>query len=175
MASLAILGGIGAGVGTSAAGIGTLGAIGTGLATTGILGSGISSYQQGQYNAQLAEQKAKATQRSLAFNQQIEQRKFDRLLGQNRLRTAASGLEFSGSPLDVEISNRYEFEMEQLAQRYNANVQTSQMLSQAEQSRRAGSVGLFNSLLSAAGLGFSQSTLLGEESRNSGFTLASKG
>lgn len=147
MAFLAPL--IGAGLGTGLAVSGATGATAAaviGLGTTAMLGQGISSYQQGEYNAKVLRQQAEANQMAQQANEAIQKRKLEAGLARNRALVGASGIEFMGSPLAVEINNLYEYEQELMAQRYNANVQNMRLRSEANLSSMQGTAALGTSL-----------------------------
>jgi len=142
------IGGIAAGAGTVGA-IGTTGAVATGLGTAALLGQGVSSYQQGQYNQDVMNQQAQATLIAQQQNEAIQGRQMESNLSRNRAMVGASGIEFTGSPLDVEINNLYEYEEELRAQRYNANVSASQARSKGNLASMQGSAVLGTSLFKA--------------------------
>jgi len=154
---------LGAGLGTGLAVSGATGATmaaAIGLGTTAILGQGISSYQQGEYNAKVLRQEAAANQVAQTANEAIQKRKLEAGLARNRAIAGASGIEFTGSPLAVEINNLYEFEQELMAQRYNVNVQNMKLRSQATLSSMGGTASLGTSLF--RGAGFATGKLLEE-------------
>lgn len=143
-----IMGGIGAGAATAGS-IGTTAAVAAGLGSAALLGQGVSSYNQGKYNSKVLQQQAESTQIAQQMNEKIQRRQFNTGLASNRAAVGASGIEFSGSPLEVEINNIFEFEQDLLAQRYNANVQSAQARSQAKLARMGGNAALGTSLLKA--------------------------
>lgn len=156
---------VGAGLGTGLAVSGATGATmaaAIGLGTTAILGQGISSYQQGEYNAKVLRKEAEANAIAQAANESIQRRKIEAGLSRNRAIAGASGIEFAGSPLAVEINNLYEFEQELMAQRYNVNVQNMKLRSQATLSSMGGTAAFGTSLFKGAG--FTVSNLLQEKS-----------
>ena len=143
------IGGIAAGAGGAVAGLGTTAAVATGLGAAAMLGQGVSAYQQGEYNRKVYNQEAQQTLLSNEMNERTQRRQFSSLLSSNRAKVGASGIEMTGSPLEVEINNIFEFESDLLAQRYNADVKAKQLRSQGTISSMGGRAAFGNSLLNA--------------------------
>ena len=129
------------------------------LGAAGAVSSGVSGFQQGKFNQRVAQQQAKAARQAQEFNEVNQRRQFAQLQGRNRARVATSGIEFSGSPLEVAIENEFQFESEIAAQRFNTLVGAQQSLAQGELARFKGTSDLLGGLLqggSFAAAGFSE-------------------
>ena len=141
----------GAGAGLATAGLGTGAAIAIGLSTLATVGAGVSAWQQGKYNAAVLEQQAEATRRANLLDEETRNRDFQRLEATNIVRTLAGGVALTGSPLNVLISNAYDFERDRNIRRYNSDISAGQSINQARQSRNIGTGQLLGSLISAGG------------------------
>lgn len=123
--------------------------------------AGISAYgaiQQGQQGAAAAKANADLaeTQATSALQQGVSQedslrRQQAAFNGQARAQTAQSGAGFGGSNLDVAKQNATLQQLDLLNTRYNAQLQASGLMAQADQDRIAGKNAKTNSYLSAAG------------------------
>lgn len=98
----------------------------TALLAASIVGNSLSQFQQGQFNKEVGERQAASIRQSNQLNRGIRERDLRRVLGENRAKTFAAGVEFSGSPMLMEISNIFEFESEERAIGFNTEVQARQ-------------------------------------------------
>lgn len=94
----------------------------------------IGGFQEAQghkYNAKLAKQQAKLVQRDAAYEAKLQEERNSRMLGQGRAAAYASGLELSGSNLDLQAQNAEEAQRDVLAIRYNGEAQATALKNQA--------------------------------------------
>ena len=119
--------------------------IGTAIGVGGQIMAGQAQAKQGRqmqqaedYNAQVSRQNAQAIQQSGKFEQDKAKRQQLLFTGRQRALTAASGVQFSGSPLDVMSDSIAESEMDMAAMRYNTDVASSRALDQADYSTQLG-------------------------------------
>ena len=112
--------------------------IGTAVSVGGGLMAANAQAQQGRqmqqaenYNAAVARQTAEATRVAGQFEVDKQRRENARFLGTQRARMAASGVTFSGSPLDVMSDTIADQEMDIAALRYNTEIGAGRAMSQA--------------------------------------------
>lgn len=149
-ATLFTLPGLGAVSVGSALGVG--GAL---MSAVGALQAGANADRVGQYNAAAAQQQA-------AADEATQRRRANALLGQARANAGASGIELSGSPLEVIANSAAEAELDALNIRYGGQVR-------AERSRIEGSVARSQSYTTAA-----SNLLMGLSSASRGSKPAAK-
>jgi hypothetical protein len=112
--------------------------IGTAVSVGGGLMAANAQVQQGRqmqqaenYNAAVARQTAEATRVAGQFEVDKQRRENARFLGTQRARMAASGVTFSGSPLDVMSDTIADMDMDIAAMRYSTDIGISRANSQA--------------------------------------------
>ena len=71
------------------------------LGYKGSMASAKAAQQVGEYNAKVAEAEAKLLQRKKTQEEAILRKQSDRLIGMQRVATAKSGIQMSGSPLQA--------------------------------------------------------------------------
>ena len=146
-----LIAGAGAGLASASAGLGTGAAVAIGLSTLGTVGAGVSAMQQGKYNAAVMEQQAEAARRSNLLDEETRRREFTQAEATNIARTLAGGVALTGSPLNVMMSNAYNFERDRIIRRYNVEIGANQAENRANQFRREGIGQLLGSIIGAAG------------------------
>lgn len=122
-----------------------------GVSAYGAISQGQQSAAASKANAALAEQQAtSALQQGVADEDKLrrQQAAFN---GEARAQTAQSGAGFGGSNLDVAKQNAVLQNLDLLNTRYNAQLQASGLLAQADQDKIAASNAKKNATLSAAG------------------------
>jgi hypothetical protein len=151
MMLLPLAGGLAAGGGAALGGINAGLSSAIGLMTAGTLFSGVSAYQQGEYNKKVAEQQAEATIRAAEINERKYQREYEQVAAYQRAATGAMGLGLSGSPLQVMIDSAYQYELDRGIRRYNAQIGAQQYEAEGKLAAMRGRSGLLGSLLEAGG------------------------
>lgn len=139
LAPLVSAGVMSAGAATAVQTVAAVGSIaGTALAVGGGIMSANAQQQQGRqmqqaenYNAAVARQTAEATRVAGQFEVDKQRRENARFLGTQRARMAASGVTFSGSPLDVMSDTIADQEMDIAAMKYNTDIGIGRVNSQA--------------------------------------------
>ena len=106
-----------------------------------VVGIGISaygSYREGQdaaeaatYNARIAREEAALTEQAGALEASRQRSQISRLIGSQKAITAGSGVELTGSALDVMINTAAEGELDAQIIEYNTKVQASRFRSQS--------------------------------------------
>jgi len=130
-----------------------IGVMGIAKAATS-LSSGYAANAEAEYNAVVLNQQAK----QIEEQKKLDSMKYDRLKRQYSgaivSRTAASGLELSGSPLAVLLDTQTQIEMDRATSQYNLELEKRYKMSQADITRqrgksaiRSGYMGAFTSLL----------------------------
>jgi hypothetical protein len=111
---------------------------GLGISVAGGIMAANAQQQQGRqmqqaenYNAAVARQTAEATRVAGQFEVDKQRRENARFLGTQRARMAASGVTFSGSPLDVMSDTIADQELDLAALRYNTEIGAGRAMSQA--------------------------------------------
>jgi hypothetical protein len=111
----------------------------TALLATGIIGMGMSAYGQyregqdaaeaSQYNANMARQssemEAKMVEQSGELDASRQRKQVSRLIGTQKAYYAGSGVELSGSPLDLMIETAAEGELDAQIMEWNAKTKAS--------------------------------------------------
>jgi predicted lipid-binding transport protein (Tim44 family) len=151
---LPVVGGLAAGGGAALGGVSAGMAAGMGLMTMATLASGVSQYQQGKYNAQVAEQQATAAERANQINEDARLRELKTLQGYQRAATGAAGYAMTGSPLEVMIDSTYQYELDRGLRRYNTDVEAQQMRARGRLAKQQGRMGLVGSILESGGQAF---------------------
>jgi hypothetical protein len=145
--------GAAAGAGVAAAGTGAaaiMGGIGTGLSVFGTLLSGVQAYNQYGYEADVAEQNARAVQVSADFGERRLQREGEQLRSRQIVAAAASGLvPYIGSPLEIQAESWANVLEDINVLRYNRDVQMGQYNAAADFYRMSAPMALGMSILSA--------------------------
>lgn len=118
------------------------------------IAGGYAQKREAEYNAALLRQQAGM----VGEQQKLEAMRYDRAIrraeGQTVARTAASGLELSGSPMAIMIDTITQMELDKAIGQYNLEVQKTYIHGQARQTQmagrravQAGYTGAFSSLL----------------------------
>ena len=104
--------------------------------------SSIGSYNQAiqNRNAQVAEQKAEALKEQTKFDIARFDQQFEQLTGQTKVATLKSGVELSGSALNILRYNAEQAEIQKDIMDYNSKVAQSQAIEQANFARMQGVV-----------------------------------
>lgn len=135
-----------------------------GTVASGVMGAA-GQAQQGEanaeiqeYNARVAERDAAAARAAAELQSENVRKKNRRILGGARVSSAVSGFEFGGSALEVMADNAAEAELEANIVLYNGEVAATKHESSATlyrrgaaNSRRAGQVAAFTTLVGTAG------------------------
>lgn len=135
--------------------------IGTGLNVSGQYTESKAQQEALLYNAQVARQQALITGTSAAYNTQRLKKRARILLATQTARYAKSGVRFDrGTPVDVMANSAAEYEMDILAEEYNAKVEMMRLENQAQLDeikarsvKSAGNTGIASTLLQQ-GAGF---------------------
>ena len=104
--------------------------------------SAIGSYNQAiqNRNAQVAEQKAEALKEQTKFDIARFDQQFEQLTGQTKVATLKSGVELSGSALNILRYNAEQAEIEKDILDYNSKVAQSQKMEEANFARMSGQI-----------------------------------
>jgi hypothetical protein len=92
----------------------------------------------GEYNARLAENEAIVLQRAKTAEEVNLRKQSERLTSSQRLMTAASGVELSGSPLEALADAYFSTEMDAAMIRYASDIEQVQKQSEAALARTEG-------------------------------------
>lgn len=122
-----------------------------GISAYGAIQQGQQSAQASKANAELAEVQAKSALQQGVAQEDALRRQQAAFSGQARAQTAQSGTGFEGSNADVARQNATLQQLDLLNTRYNAQLQASGLLAQADQDRIAAKNAKTSSYLSAAG------------------------
>tara|TARA_R100001082_G_scaffold45019_1_gene24047 strand:- start:4136 stop:4597 length:462 start_codon:yes stop_codon:yes gene_type:complete len=116
--------------------------------------SAIGSYNQAiqNRNAKVAEQKAEALKEQNKFDLARFDQQFEQLTGQTKVATLKSGVELSGSALNILRYNAEQAEIQKDIMDYNSKVAQSQAIEQANFARMQGAVA--KQQAKAAAIGF---------------------
>lgn len=139
-------------------GIGTV-LLGAGIATQvgGSIFGGIQAKKDAKKQARILQTEARLEREATEFELEQTERKFDRLLGQQRLQFAQSGVKLVGSPLLLlEETLRDKQETMQNLERLGVT-RASRLTSQARQTKKAGQDAFIASLFSGIGGGLRSS------------------
>jgi len=111
-----------------------------------------------RYAAEVADNNAKIAQDQAKWDADGKDRDLRRILASNNAKTGGSGITGQGSPLEVQMDNVQEMEMDKLAVLYGGDVRSSNYEAEAAQNRQdaknaktAGKFAVGTSLLSGAG------------------------
>jgi len=115
------------------------------MGAAGSIFSGIGQSQMAKYNAEVARQNAETLRKAGEVEAARVRQKGEDLLGQQRARYAAAGLEFEGSPLLVMEETAARVEHDALAARYGYQVKA------AQQENIAGLQGMYGSQAFSSG------------------------
>ena len=104
--------------------------------------SAIGKYNQSiqNRNAEVAEQKAEAIKKQTEFDLARFDQQFEQLTGETKVATLKSGVELSGSALNILRYNAEQAEIQKDIMDYNSKVAQSQAIEQANFSRMQGVV-----------------------------------
>lgn len=114
------------------------------VSAAGAIQSGNAQKKMAEYNAQVAEAQGK-------YNAERQQDRARRLLAQGRVNIAKSGIQVSGSPLDVLTDNAMNAELDRLAILRSADSKAAMSRMEGSAAQQAGYFGAATSLLSGAG------------------------
>lgn len=148
------------------------------LAVAGLIGGGLSAYGQIQsakveqtgreYNAQISEQEAGRIRESSLLTEFKQRKQLRQNVGSMVASTAGSGIEFTGSPLDVIKDSIANAELDISIGKYNAEVEAKRKEDEARLERYYGKQAVKSSYYSAG------STLL-TSAATAGFRLSEIG
>lgn len=142
------------------------GFIGAGLGAAGSIYSGVSAYQQAQYQAEVAKNNAKIAEMNAnratvrgGIEAQMKDAEFAQLLGEQEVAQAASGVTISGrSALRARNATRMYAAGDRATIRENANtenynyrVEATNMRAEAKAAKASGKAALIGGFLGAAG------------------------
>lgn len=137
-----------------------LGAVGGVVGAIGQISAGNAAAAAGRYNAQVSDNNAQRIRAEAATEIQDKRRDVRRQLGSIRAAYGASGIDFSGSPLDVLADSAFEGEWDVTKIRYKAEVaavdeenRANLYRAGADASQTAGYIGAGSSLLSGLSTG----------------------
>ena len=131
--------------------------MGTALAIVSAIGTfagGINKANTAKANADAAKKQAAAIRNAAEANAITRRRQFESAEAKNVARIAARGLSLSGSPMEVLEENAFNFERDELIQRYNAEVQAVQQENRARVLKSQSRSILGTSLIKSVGTGF---------------------
>ena len=126
--------------------------------------SAIGSYNQAiqNRNAQVAEQKAEALKEQTKFDIARFDQQFEQLTGQTKVATLKSGVELSGSALNILRYNAEQAEIQKDIMDYNSKVAQSQAIEQANFARMQGAVAKQQGTAAAIGFYGQAATAFGQ-------------
>lgn len=108
------------------------------MAVAGMAMQAYGQYQEGQdakkaseYNASISRQEAELARQSGALDAERQRKQTGKIVGTQKTQYGASGVELTGSPLDVMIETAAEGELDARIIEYNANVLAAKGMSQA--------------------------------------------
>ena len=130
------LGSLAVTIGDVAMGVGVLG---TALSATSQVQQGNYAQQTGQYNQQVYQRQAAITTQNTAAQEEAQRRDAARRAGSNRAAVGASGIDLTGSPLDVLEANAQQEELDALTIRWNGRNQADSLDAQGSLAAAAGS------------------------------------
>lgn len=117
-------------------------------------------FQQSRSQASMYKYQANVNDQQTRLHEQQQRDQAQRQLAQQRLGAGARGVEVGGSALDSLADQRGNAEWNILADRYNGNLQSTQLRWQAKATKRAGNLGLLT-----GSLGVGSSLLTGIDNR----------
>jgi len=140
------------------AGGATVGSVLTGVSALAGIASGISSYQQGQAQADRAELQSRAAEvngrmEAIATNEELL-----KTLSRNNAVAAASGIESSGSVQMAQLDAQRRAAQELSTNRFNTEMQKTALTTKAKNIRSGATVGLAGSLFDTVSSGASAFT-----------------
>lgn len=143
------------------------------LLTTAIIGvasSAYGSYREGQdaaeaskYNARIAQEEAVLTEQAGALDASRQRKQISRLIGTQKALSAGSGIELTGSPLDVMINTAAEGELDAQILEYNTKVQASRFRSQSARDLELAGVSRTSGALKAGATILTQGSKIGTD------------
>jgi len=124
---------------------------GTAVQVAGQLQKGQAEADTAKYNSRVAQLQATQVRRASEFEIQKLKREKSQHLARQRVVTAKSGLELSGSPLEVLIDSATQFELDIAAERYNTMSQISNLQFESDYQKRLAKAAKTSSYLAAGG------------------------
>jgi len=124
---------------------------GAAVKSIGQLQQGASEEATAKYNSRVAQLQATQVRRASEFEIQKLKREKSQHLARQRVVTAKSGLELSGSPLEVLIDSATQFELDIAREKYNTMSQISSLQFESDYQKRMGKAKLQSSYLAAGG------------------------
>ena len=131
------------------------------LSGVGLLSGGVTSISQlfsgreekrtYDYNAMISEQEAGMIRQGADLDEARERKRLGQFVGSQMAATASSGVEFTGSPIDVISDTIANAELEMEIGRYNSEMAARRKESEAELGRRYGRAAERSSQIMAAG------------------------
>ena len=91
--------------------------------------------QVGEYNAQLAENEREILRRAKVHTEKSLRSNSDRLIGSQRVATAASGIQMQGSPAQAVADAYFNTELDALRIQYAADIEDSRKIAEAALAR----------------------------------------
>jgi len=122
-----------------------IGAAAGATAVSGLLGfkgnqaAAKAAQQTAEYNAQVAENEAEILRRAKVDEERTLRRNARRLIAQQRVATAASGVQMSGSPLQALADAYFQTEQDALRIQYAGDIQETAKVAEAGLRRAEGS------------------------------------
>ena len=161
LAPLAI--GAGAGFGASAAigaGAGAiLGGIGVGLMTASTLMGALMNYEQGQFQAKTAEQRAKTARERFTLNERVQEKRYKKLRAAQIAKASASGFNLAGYMPTIEES-AINYETDRDIRRWDMQVEAAGSAGLAGMYERASALSLIGGVGEGLGQGITTTMLL---------------
>lgn len=105
----------------------------------GNMASARAARQTAEYNAVLAENERQLLLQRKTAQEAAVRRNSERLMGTQRVATAASGVQMTGSPLDALADTFFNTEMDALGIRFAADVESANKTAEAALARAGGS------------------------------------
>jgi hypothetical protein len=121
--------------------------VGSALAVGGGIVSAMGAIQSGNAQAKMAEHNANATLQQAKANEDLQRRRSEAALARGRVAVSASGIEMSGSPLDVMAQSAADAELDALTVRYGGNVRADQLRMQGRAAQSQGYMSAASNLL----------------------------
>ncbi len=115
-----------------------LGVVGTAVSAVGQSKAGTAAQATAEFNAQQSEQNARNAQESAAVSEQQQRYQDRKVLAADIANTGASGVQITGSPLEVMAENARQAELNALIIRRGGQLQAQSDLAQAAAERAAG-------------------------------------
>jgi len=107
------------------------GVVGTAASVYGSYKEGQDAAEASRYNASIARESAGMTEQAGALDAQRQRKQVSRVISAQKAQAGASGIELTGSPLDVMIESATEGELDAQIIEYNTKVRARGFMSQA--------------------------------------------